>query len=308
MPVSASVTPATARISASTFSNRSRFCSTDVANGSVLNGVVHSATAAGSGASRTSSFFTRADARAISTASRAAASSAARLRWADAAKPHAPSAITRTPMPSDSDSEAWPTCPFLVVSERLRIETTRASAYVTPPTDAASNANWATAFMLGSNVSRAVEDFDLVEQSRSVHAGRRRGQRTSLARNVDQKAAGLQVVSIRLRSVFVHAAGIGPQAAHFHFARAPRHLRRQAPLLVHVGLDHLGRQTRRQFAVLAAFEEHANNNVRIASGRESHKPSVLSELFVVLMLCPQRQRDNLRRPGLTRDIDSRNVR
>src|SRR5208282_3790610 len=68
--------------------------------------VVHSAVAAGSGAIRTSSRFTRAEAFAISIARLAAASTATRLKSADAANPHAPSAITRTPMPSDSDSEA----------------------------------------------------------------------------------------------------------------------------------------------------------------------------------------------------------
>ena len=80
MPASASVTPETARISASTFSSNSRFCSTDVVNGSTLCGVVHSATAAGSGASRTSSFFTRAEARATSIARAATASTPARLK------------------------------------------------------------------------------------------------------------------------------------------------------------------------------------------------------------------------------------
>src|SRR6266849_8733229 len=71
----------------------------------------------------------------------------ARPKSADAANPHAPPAITRTPTPSDSDSEACPTRPFLVVSERLRIDTTRASAYVTPRTDAAARAWWAADFI-----------------------------------------------------------------------------------------------------------------------------------------------------------------
>ena len=61
-----------------------------------------------------------------------------------------------------------------------------------------------------------------------------------------------------------------------------RHLGRLPALLVHVGLDHLGRQARRQFAVLAAFEQDRDNNVRIAPGRESHEPAVLIESFVVL--------------------------
>ena len=163
MPVSASVTPGTGLISASTLSNRSRFCATDVVNGSTSNGVVHSATAAGSGAMRTSSFFTLAEARAISTACAAAASTDARVKSADAANPHAPPAITRTPMPSDSDSEAWPTRPCLVVSERLRIATTRASAYVTPRTEAASRASWAAVF---------ISDLTYHEKSRAFVWGR----------------------------------------------------------------------------------------------------------------------------------------
>src|SRR4029077_20677574 len=65
----------------------------------------------------------------------------------DAANPQAPPAITRTPMPSDSDSGACPTRPFLVVSERLRIATTRVSALVTARTDAAPRARRAAAFI-----------------------------------------------------------------------------------------------------------------------------------------------------------------
>ena len=47
---------------------------------------------------------------------------------ADAANPQAPSAITRTLMPTDSASDALPTLPFFVESARLRIATTRVSA------------------------------------------------------------------------------------------------------------------------------------------------------------------------------------
>src|SRR5580698_6350791 len=104
--VSASVIPATERSSASIFNKRSMFCSTETVNGSILYGVAHSATMAFSGASRTFSFFTRAEARAISTACADVASTAPRPSSADAANPHAPSAITRTLMPTDSASEA----------------------------------------------------------------------------------------------------------------------------------------------------------------------------------------------------------
>ncbi len=60
--------------------------------------------------------------------------------------------------------------------------------------------------------------------------------------------------------------------------------------------------------MLAAFKQHTHNDVRIAPGRETHKPSVLSEVFVILMLRAQSQRNDLGRAGLAGDIDSRNVR
>src|SRR5580704_8439859 len=62
MLVSANVTPATARSSASIFSSSSRFCSTEMLNGSIRKGEVHSALTAFSGARRTLSRFTCADA------------------------------------------------------------------------------------------------------------------------------------------------------------------------------------------------------------------------------------------------------
>jgi len=86
------------------------------------------ATAGFSGASRMFSCFTRAEARAISAARAAVASTAPRPNSADAANPHAPSAIARTLMPTDSASDALPTFPFFVVSARLRCATTRTSA------------------------------------------------------------------------------------------------------------------------------------------------------------------------------------
>ena len=76
------------------------FCSTEMENGSIKWGVVHSAVTGFSGARRTSSCFTCAEARAISTARAAVASTPERDRSSDAAKPHAPSASTRTLRPS----------------------------------------------------------------------------------------------------------------------------------------------------------------------------------------------------------------
>src|SRR6202521_4435692 len=161
--------------------------------------------------------------------------------------------------------------------------------------------------------------FDLVCCSRkrcwvcrepeSAHAGRGTRERSFLALNFNQEAASLQMV-IRVRAVFIHArfaAGIGPHAALPHLARG-RHLGRLTSLLIDVSLYHLGRQTRRQLPVLSAFEQHTHNDVRIAPRREPHKPPVLSEVFVILMLRAQSQRNNLCRPGLAGDVDTLNVR
>src|ERR1700722_12777817 len=145
--VSARVTPATERNSASIFSSSSMFCSTETVNGSILYGVLHSATAGFSGASRTSSRLTRAEARAISTARAAVASTAARPSSAEAANPQAPSAMARTFMPTDSESDALPTFPFLVVSERLRCAITRTSAKLAPRSAALFKAQLAMCFI-----------------------------------------------------------------------------------------------------------------------------------------------------------------
>jgi len=51
-----------------------------------------------------------------------------RVKRSVEAKPHDPRAITRMPMPYDSDSASTPTCPFLVERSRRRISMTRASA------------------------------------------------------------------------------------------------------------------------------------------------------------------------------------
>src|ERR1019366_3399505 len=122
----------------------------------------------------------------------------------------------------------------------------------------------------------------------SAHARSGNSQRNSLLRNVNEEAAAVQTVFVPvrtvLRAIFVSAAGIGPQAADFHLARACRHLRRLPPLFIHVSLDDLGRQPCRQFPVLAAFEQHTHDDVGIATRRESHEPSVLSELRAVLVL------------------------
>src|SRR5262249_22706881 len=91
--------------------------------------------------------FTRAEALAISTAREAVCSTEFRERSSDDAKPHAPSAITLTPTPNDSESAALPILPFLVASERLRSSTMRASAYEAPFREATVRAQEAISCM-----------------------------------------------------------------------------------------------------------------------------------------------------------------
>ena len=60
--------------------------------------------------------------------------------------------------------------------------------------------------------------------------------------------------------------------------------------------------------MLAAFEQHTDDNVGIAARRESDKPPVLRKIFVGGMLGASGQRNNLRRSRLPRDVNPRNVR
>src|SRR4029077_2688594 len=112
---------------------------------------------------------------------------------------------------------------------------------------------------------------------------------------------------------FLISVGVrcGPHSSDFYFAANPwllHHLRRRAALLVHVSLDDLRRQTRRQPPVLAPFEQHDHNDVRITPRGESHEPSILVESLVVSMLGPGGKGDHLRRASLAGYINPRNVR
>ena len=77
-----------------------------------------------------------------------------RVRSSVAAKPKLPSAMTRMPIPSDSESEALPICPFLVARARLRSSTIRASACVAPRSLAVSNAQEPISFICESPQDR----------------------------------------------------------------------------------------------------------------------------------------------------------
>ena len=64
----------------------------------------------------------------MATACAAQAAIPSRVSRSVEAKPQEPWAITRMPMPYDSDSESVPTWPFFVERSRRRMSMTRASA------------------------------------------------------------------------------------------------------------------------------------------------------------------------------------
>src|ERR1035437_10044877 len=152
MLVSARVTPFTASRAASIANSRSRFFSMEMLNGSILQGEAQSAMAGDSGTRYSSCDFTVDDARAISTALAAQLSTPSRDRSSVAAKPNPPLAMTRMPMPSDSESEAPAILPFLVASARLRSSTMRASACEAPRSLAVSSAQEAISFIYDHRV------------------------------------------------------------------------------------------------------------------------------------------------------------
>ena len=99
-----------------------------------------------------------------------------------------------------------------------------------------------------------------------------------------------------------------PYRTYVYFSGTTCDLRRLPALFIDIRLDDLRRQARRQLAVLAAFEQHRDDDVRIAPGRESHEPAILIERFVVLVQRPNGQRHDLRRPRFSCYIHSRDVR
>ena len=95
-----------------------------------------------SGAMTTSWRLASAEARAMATACAAQAATPSRVSRSVEAKPQRRRAITRMPMPSDSDSASVPTSPFFVERSRRRMSITRASAKVAPRSFAVSSARW----------------------------------------------------------------------------------------------------------------------------------------------------------------------
>ncbi len=159
MLVSARVTPFTASKAASMANRRSRFFSIGMLNGSILQGEAHSALAGGSGTRYSSCDFTLDDALAISTALAAQPWTPSRDRSSVAAKPNPPLAMTRMPMPSDSESEAPLILPFLVARARLRSSTMRASASEAPRSLAVSSAHAAMSFIEDHRIQDGKDDI-----------------------------------------------------------------------------------------------------------------------------------------------------
>jgi hypothetical protein len=130
---------ASARIAASAASSSAILSSRLTANGSIAHGPDHESSKEATSASRTRCGEpTVDDARAIATACRATRSAASGVTSLVAANPHAPSAITRTPMPNEEAESTPSTTPFRTDRRWVVWSVTRTSAYVAPARVAAS--------------------------------------------------------------------------------------------------------------------------------------------------------------------------
>jgi hypothetical protein len=92
-----------------------------------------------------------------------------------------------------------------------------------------------------------------------------------------------------------------PKRPYIDLSGATRDLGGLPALFVNVSLDHLRRQTCRQLAVLAAFEQHSDNDVRIAPGRESHEPAILIQSFASDTICADPVFPAISTPGMCAD-------
>ena len=117
-----------ARMAASARRSSARRSSNDIAKGSFATGERHVAVTGFTGASRAASRLMSADARATSTARAATRSASAAVTTGDAAKPHAPSAIARTPKPNESTRSTFSSAPFFTCASSTSRRTKRTSA------------------------------------------------------------------------------------------------------------------------------------------------------------------------------------
>src|SRR6266478_318402 len=138
--VSVRVTPFTTRMAASALRSRSSCDSKGISKGSFCSGACQLSMYAFSGTIFTSPRFARAEALAMETACAAQAETPSRVNLSVEAKPQAPLARTRMPMPMDSNWARVPTAPFFVVRSRWRMCMERTSAYVAPRSLAVSSA------------------------------------------------------------------------------------------------------------------------------------------------------------------------
>src|SRR3981081_2035168 len=103
----------------------------------------------------------------------------------------------------------------------------------------------------------------LRERSTSVESRSHSRHHHPLLRQLQDKPSALQLLPIAIR------IGLGPQTSDIDRSgglRLLHHLGGRAPLLLHVSLDHLRRQARRQLSVLSAFEQDCHKYVGIAAG------------------------------------------
>src|SRR5271169_126562 len=133
-----------------------------------------------------------------------------------------------------------------------------------------------------------------------IQARRSHRQRRLFVCDVEQHAAGLQMITISVRR-----ARLAPNRADVNLAIAPGNLSGLAALFLHVGLDDLRRRSGGKIAVLAFFQQRAHDDLRIASWFDAHKPTIVLEV-----LLPNRSElglqsiaDGLRAAGFSGEVD-----
>src|SRR5438309_4437944 len=96
------------------------------------------------------------------------------------------------------------------------------------------------------------------------------GQRQRFLWDVQKKVARLEPVSF-----VAIVVGGAPDRSYIDFACVLGHLRRLATLLFYVGFDDLRGHARGELAVLATFEQHADDELGIPARSDSDGPGVV---------------------------------
>src|SRR5690349_8357439 len=92
----------------------------------------------------------------------------------------------------------------------------------------------------------------------------------SSARYIYIKPAALDAIRILPMRIVPHGGNLY-RAGRAHTGN----LDRQAPLLIHVGFDHLGGNAAGKLTVLAAFKQHGHHQAGIAPRGNAHEPGVV---------------------------------